>query len=138
MKAFKQLGVEIKEESGFITCSVDKIIGTDIHLDFPSVGATENVILLATLAEGETQIINAAMEPEIVDLANFLNKMGAKIQGAGSNIIKIKGVKHLKDLRLQYYARQNRSRYTTLRSSKQWRKSKLTKSKSRTLSINSS
>lgn len=71
-------------------------------------------MLLATLAEGETKIVNAAMEPEIVDLANFLNKMGAKIQGAGSNIIKIKGVKHLKDVRLQHHARQNRSRNTPL------------------------
>lgn len=71
-------------------------------------------MLLATLAEGETKIVNAAMEPEIVDLANFLNKMGAKIQGAGSNIIKIKGVKHLKDVRLQHNARQNRSRNTPL------------------------
>lgn len=71
-------------------------------------------MLLATLAEGETKIVNAAMEPEIVDLANFLNKMGAKIQGAGSNIIKIKGVKHLKDVRLQHNARQNRSRHTPL------------------------
>lgn len=100
LKAFKELGVEVKEESGFITCTAEKIVPADIHLDFPSVGATENVMLLAVLLEGETKIINAAMEPEIVDLANFLNKMGAKIEGAGSNIIKIKGVKHLKDVRI--------------------------------------
>lgn len=107
LKAFKELGVEIKEESGYITCNASEIKGKDIHLDFPSVGATENIMLVATLAEGETKIINAAMEPEIVDLANFLNRMGAKIIGAGSNVIKIIGVKKLKDIRLQYYARQD-------------------------------
>ena len=98
LKAFKELGVEIKEESGYISCNAEKILGTDIHLDFPSVGATENIMLLSTLGEGETKIINAAMEPEIVDLQNFLNKMGAKITGAGSNVIKITGVKQLKDV----------------------------------------
>ena len=98
LKAFRELGIDIKEEAGFITCNVDKIVGTDIHLDFPSVGATENVMLLSVLGEGETRIINAAMEPEIVDLQNFLNRMGAKITGAGSNVIKIIGVKTLKDV----------------------------------------
>ena len=98
LKAFKELGIQIKEESGDIVCNVDKIVPTDIHLDFPSVGATENIMLLSVLAEGETKIINAAMEPEIVDLQNFLNKMGAKITGAGSNVIKITGVKKLKDV----------------------------------------
>lgn len=100
LKAFKELGVEIREESGYITCTVEKVMPNDIHLDFPSVGATENIMLLTCLANGETKIINAAMEPEIVDLANFLNKMGAKIVGAGSNVIKITGVKHLKDVRI--------------------------------------
>ena len=67
-------------------------------MDFPSVGATENIILLTVLSEGVTTVINAAMEPEIVDLAEFLNKMGAKIVGAGTNVIKITGVKNLKDV----------------------------------------
>lgn len=98
LKAFKELGIEIHEEAGFITCNVDKVKSGDIHLDFPSVGATENIMLLSVLAEGETRIINAAMEPEIVDLQNFLNKMGAKITGAGSNLIKIRGVRVLKDV----------------------------------------
>lgn len=98
LKAFKELGINIHEEAGFITCNVDKITPTDIHLDFPSVGATENIMLLSVLANGETRIINAAMEPEIVDLQNFLNKMGAKITGAGSNIIKITGVRQLRDV----------------------------------------
>ena len=92
------MGVKIEESSGFIKCYADKIIGNDIHLDFPSVGATENIILAAVLAEGETVITNAAMEPEIIDLQDFLNKMGAKIEGAGTNVIKITGVKNLKNV----------------------------------------
>ena len=70
----------------------------DIHLDFPSVGATENIILATVLSEGITTISNAAMEPEIEDMANILNKMGAKIEGAGTNNIKITGVKKLKEV----------------------------------------
>ena len=97
LSAFKKLGVNITEDSGFIICKADKIIGTNIDLDFPSVGATENIILASIYAEGTTQITNAAMEPEIVDLAKCLNKMGAKITGAGTNIIKITGVQKLKD-----------------------------------------
>lgn len=95
LKAFKKLGVNIEEKSGFIECKCDKITGTDINLDFPSVGATENILLAATLAEGITTISNAAMEPEIIDLAKCLNKMGAKIKGAGTNFITINGVKQL-------------------------------------------
>lgn len=98
LKGLKKLGIKIEEKAGFIRCYCDKIIGANIHLDFPSVGATENVMMAAVLAEGETVISNAAMEPEIVDLQNFLNKMGGKIQGAGTNIIKIQGVKKLKDV----------------------------------------
>ena len=96
LKAFKKLGINIKEEGGFITCSCDRIKGTNIDLDFPSVGATENIILAAVLAEGETIINNAAREPEIVDLIKFLRKMGANISGEGTNIITIKGVEKLK------------------------------------------
>ena len=98
LKAFKKLGINIEENAGFIRCSCDKIIGADIHLDFPSVGATENIILATVLAEGVTTISNAAMEPEIEDLANFLNKIGAKIEGAGTNQIRIIGVNRLKDV----------------------------------------
>ena len=98
LKAFKELGINISEDSGRIECSADNITGSKIRLDFPSVGATENIILSSVLAEGETTIINAAMEPEIVDLQNFLNRMGAKIAGAGSNVIVINGVKKLKDV----------------------------------------
>ena len=75
LNGFKKLGINIEENYGFIRCSCDKIIGTNIHLDFPSVGATENIILATVLSEGITTISNAAMEPEIEDLAKFLNKM---------------------------------------------------------------
>ena len=98
MNAFKKLGINIEENAGFIRCKCDKIIGANINLDFPSVGATENIILASVLAEGETTITNAAMEPEIEDLAIFLNRMGAKIEGAGTNIVKITGVKKLKEV----------------------------------------
>ena len=96
LKGFEVLGTKINEEGGYIRCSCDRLIGNDIHLDFPSVGATENIILASVLAEGETTITNAAMEPEIVDLQEFLNRMGAKVRGAGTNIIKVTGVKNLK------------------------------------------
>lgn len=81
LKGFKKLGVNVTEESGFIVCNCDKIIGSDIHLDFPSVGATENIMMASVFAEGKTVITNASMEPEIIDLQNFLNRMGAKISG---------------------------------------------------------
>ena len=98
LKVFEKLGINISKNYGNITCSCDKIIGEKINLDFPSVGATENAILAACLGTGETLITNAAKEPEIIDLQNILNKMGAKIQGAGTDIIQIQGVKKLKDV----------------------------------------
>ena len=98
LKGFEKLGVEIKEEYGEIRCKTDKIKGTQINLDFPSVGATENIILAACLGEGTTILTNAAKEPEIEDLSNFLNKMGAKIKGVGTDRIEITGVKKLSDI----------------------------------------
>ncbi len=98
LKGFEKLGATINQDFGKIICETEKITPTEINLDFPSVGATENIMLASVLSDGETEIINAAMEPEIVDLQNFLNKMGAKIEGAGSNVIKIQGVKNLKDV----------------------------------------
>ena len=95
LKGFKALGANIETEHGNIEAYTDKLIGDKIYLDFPSVGATENIMMAATLAEGETIIDNAAMEPEIVDLQNFLNKLGADIRGAGTSTIKIKGVEKL-------------------------------------------
>ena len=98
LKGFEKLGATINQNFGKIVCELEEIKPSEINLDFPSVGATENIMLASVLSNGETTIINAAMEPEIVDLQNFLNKMGAKIEGAGSNIIKIQGVKNLKDV----------------------------------------
>ncbi len=97
LEAFKQLGVELDEEAGFINCKCDKLQGTEIVLDFPSVGATENIMLASTLAEGITYIKNVAREPEIKNLQDFLNSMGANIVGAGSNTIIVRGVKELHD-----------------------------------------
>lgn len=98
LKGFEKLGVNINKSFGKIMCETARVVPTEINLDFPSVGATENIMLATVLSNGETTIINAAMEPEIVDLQQFLNKMGAKITGAGSNIIKINGVNKLKDI----------------------------------------
>ena len=98
LKGFEKLGVKIEQSEGRISCKTEKLVGADIHLDFPSVGATESVMMAAVFAEGKTTIENAAMEPEIVDLQNFLNRMGAKIEGAGTNIINITGVKKLKEV----------------------------------------
>ena len=95
LKGFEKLGIEIKEEYGEIVCSSEEIVGTQINLDFPSVGATENIILATVLSTGTTTINNAAMEPEIIDMVQFLKKMGAKIQGEGTNQIIIDGVEKL-------------------------------------------
>jgi len=97
LKGFEDLKAKINIESGYINASIKKkLIGGTVILDFPSVGATENIMMAAALAEGKTEIINAAREPEIVDLANMLNKMGARIKNAGENKIEIIGVKKLK------------------------------------------
>ena len=93
LKGLQALGATIQEKFGYITAEAERLRGTDIHLDLPSVGATENIIMTAILAEGVTVIRNAAKEPEIVDLQNFLNKMGARVKGAGTDTIKIEGVR---------------------------------------------
>ncbi|GKQ42878.1 UDP-N-acetylglucosamine 1-carboxyvinyltransferase 1 [Companilactobacillus sp. RD055328] len=95
LKGLKQLGIEINQQAGFIEATAKDLHGAEIYLDFPSVGATQNIMMAATLAEGNTVIENVAREPEIVDLANILNKMGAQVSGAGTDTIKIKGVKAL-------------------------------------------
>ena len=82
MNSFRKLGIKITENSGNIYCICDKIENVKIHLDFPSVGATENIILASVLGKQEVIIENAALEPEIVDLVEFLKRMGAKIFGA--------------------------------------------------------
>ena len=95
IKSLRQMGVSVREEHGYLNCECARLKGADIQLDFPSVGATENIMLAAVRAEGETTIINAAREPEITDLANFLNAMGADVKGAGTCVINIKGKKRL-------------------------------------------
>jgi len=93
IKGLESLGATIKIENGYVHAKATKLTGTDIYLDIPSVGATENLMIASVLAEGSTRIQNAAQEPEIVDLANFLNVMGADISGAGTSEIVINGVK---------------------------------------------
>lgn len=95
LAGLKRLGVKIEEDKGYITCSCDKLSGADILLDFPSVGATENIILASAKAEGTTVIRNAAKEPEIVDLQNFLNAMGGRVSGAGGGTVVVEGVERL-------------------------------------------
>jgi UDP-N-acetylglucosamine 1-carboxyvinyltransferase len=95
ISALKRLGVEIEEKEGILECKVNRLVGGRIPLDFPSVGATENVMMAAVMAEGETQILNAAKEPEIVDLQNFLRSCGAEIYGAGTKEIHVVGKKQL-------------------------------------------
>ncbi len=96
---FKQLGISVLEEHGYIICKAKELKATDITLDFPSVGATENMMLASVLANGTTYIRNVAREPEIKDLQDFLNSMGADIKGAGSNTIVVKGVKKLHEVK---------------------------------------
>lgn len=96
LKGFEALGANYSLENGIVTVKCDKLVGTHIYLDVVSVGATINIMLAAVKAEGLTIIENAAKEPHIVDLANFLNCMGADIFGAGTDVIKIRGVKELK------------------------------------------
>ncbi|MFC7440046.1 UDP-N-acetylglucosamine 1-carboxyvinyltransferase [Laceyella putida] len=93
LKGFEAMGVQFETGQGYIEGRVaDRLKGATIYLDFPSVGATQNIMMAAALAEGRTVIENAACEPEIVDLANFLNAMGAKVRGAGTDEIRIDGV----------------------------------------------
>jgi UDP-N-acetylglucosamine 1-carboxyvinyltransferase len=95
LKGLKSLGTSILDRHGIIKCETSQIVGNDIHLDYPSVGATENIMMAGVLGKGKTRILNSAKEPEIVDLQNFLNSMGAKIFGAGSGSIEIEGVECL-------------------------------------------
>ena len=96
LKGFEAMGAKVQVGNGFIEASVEgRLQGAKIYLDFPSVGATENIMMAASLAKGTSIIENAAKEPEIVDLANFLNKMGAKVRGAGTGTLRIEGVEEL-------------------------------------------
>ena len=95
LKALQQMGVVFGHQEDALVGEVEKLCGAEIYLDFPSVGATENILLAAVLAEGRTTIHGAAMEPEIAELACFLRKMGAKIRGDGTSLVEIEGVKRL-------------------------------------------
>lgn len=98
LKGLRALNVRLIDKRGFITCDGSNMKGGVVHLDFPSVGATENIMMAGVLTKGITKIINGAKEPEIIDLQNFLNKAGAKIKGAGTNVITIKGVDKLNNV----------------------------------------
>ena len=95
LMGLRKLNVEISEKYGIIECRADNMKGDFIHLDYPSVGATENIMMAAVFSKGRTVIFNAAKEPEVVDLQNFINSMGGKISGAGTSTIVIQGVEKL-------------------------------------------
>jgi len=95
LKGFEALGAHVEVEKGYIEAKVNTLKGDEIYLDFPSLGATENIMMAACLAEGITKIVNAAKDPEVVELGHLLNKMGAKVKGLGTDLIKIEGVKEL-------------------------------------------
>lgn len=95
LKGFEALGAQVEVEKGYIEAKVDTLKGDEIYLDFPSLGATENIMMAACLAEGVTTIENAAKDPEVAELGRFLNEMGAKVEGLGTDLIKIEGVKEL-------------------------------------------
>lgn len=95
LKGFTALSADVKQTHGCVEAVADKLVGSTIYLDFPSVGATENIMMAAVLAEGVTIIENPAKEPELIDLANFLNKLGANVKGAGTDAIRIRGVERL-------------------------------------------
>ncbi|MGE5422707.1 MAG: UDP-N-acetylglucosamine 1-carboxyvinyltransferase [Ignavibacteriales bacterium] len=99
IKGMQALGAKVKLEHGFIEATAGSLQGGRVYLDFPSVGATENIMMLAAMTPGQTSIENAAKEPEIVDLANFLNALGARIRGAGTDLIRVDGVESLKATR---------------------------------------
>lgn len=96
LKGLEAMGASIEMEHGFVKAQAGKLKGAPIYLDFPSVGATESLMMAAVLAEGDTTIENAAQEPEIIDLANFLNRCGAKISGAGTQTVSVTGVRSLR------------------------------------------
>lgn len=102
LKGFQALGAEVVEEHGYVYVQAPKLHGAEIHLDFPSVGATENIMAAAILAEGTTVIRNAAKEPEIIEEQNFYNRLGARIRGAGTDMIRIEGVPKLQPKPIEY------------------------------------
>lgn len=102
LKGFQALGAQVVEDHGYVYVQANKLHGAEIHLDFPSVGATENIMAAAILAEGTTVIRNAAKEPEIIEEQNFYNRLGARIRGAGTDTIRIEGVSRLNEREIDY------------------------------------
>jgi UDP-N-acetylglucosamine 1-carboxyvinyltransferase len=102
IKGFQALGAEVVEEHGYLYVQAEKLKGAEIHLDFPSMGATENIMAAAILAEGTTIIRNAAKEPEIIEEQNFYNRLGARIRGAGTDTLRIEGVTGLNNKEIDY------------------------------------
>lgn len=102
LKGFQALGAEVAEEHGFVFVQAHELRGAEIHLDFPSVGATENIMAAAIFAHGTTTIRNAAREPEIIEEQNFFNRLGAHVRGAGTDQIRIEGVDQLSDREIDY------------------------------------
>lgn len=102
LKGFQALGAEVAEEHGYVFVQADGLKGAEIHLDFPSVGATENIMAAGVFARGTTIIRNAAREPEIIEQQNFFNHLGARIRGAGTDQIRIEGVETLNDREIDY------------------------------------
>ncbi len=101
LEGMKALGAEVTLDEGYVQAEADRLEGAEIHLDFPSVGATENLLMAAVKAHGRTVIMNAAQEPEVVDLCNFLTRMGARIEGAGTHEIVVEGVDRLEGVRYE-------------------------------------
>ena len=104
MKGFKAIGADVVIEHGKIIAEAEQLKGTHLYFDVVSVGATINVMMAAAMAEGTTIMENVAKEPHVVDVANFLNSMGANIRGAGTDVIKIKGVPKLHKTEYLYYS----------------------------------
>jgi UDP-N-acetylglucosamine 1-carboxyvinyltransferase len=102
LKGFQALGARVVEDHGYVYVQANKLHGAEIHLDFPSVGATENIMAAAILAEGTTVVRNAAKEPEIIEEQNFFNRLGARIRGAGTDTIRIEGVSRLNEREIDY------------------------------------
>ena len=111
LKGFRALGADVKIEHGFVIAEAQNLHGSHIYLDVVSVGATINIMMAASLAAGNTILENAAKEPHVVDVANFLNSMGANIKGAGTDVIRIQGVPKLHQDGVFHHPRSDRGRY---------------------------
>ena len=133
IKGLEQLGANIVQEHGYVEASATRLKGAHIVFDKITVTGTEDLLMAATLAEGETVLENCAREPEVADLADLLNKMGAKIEGAGTSTIRVKGVSKLKGDKAPHHSRSHRSRNISHRRRHDWRRSQCRRLRSRAL-----